>query len=163
MTAQGAGSRQSCGGQLDYGRKGAAGARSVRRARAEDGGVSPRPQGPPSLLARKRLNWRAPPCPHARRREAAPLTAEEVEGLAAAHPERYRAMVLVAAYGGFRFGELAGLRRRRIDLAGNVRVEETCVEVAGDLVWGAPKTEAGRRSVALPSFVVRALREHERQ
>jgi integrase len=89
------------------------------------------------------------------------LTADEVEDLAAAHPERYRAMVLVAAYGGFRFGELAGLRRRRIDLTGTVRIEETCVEVAGKLVWGAPKTEAGRRSVALPSFIASALRDHQ--
>jgi integrase len=29
---------------------------------------------------------------------------------------RYRALVLVAAYGGLRFGELAALRRRRVDL-----------------------------------------------
>jgi integrase len=87
------------------------------------------------------------------------LTADEVEDLAAAHPERYRAMVLVAAYGGFRFGELAGFRRR-IGVTGTVRIEETCVEVAGDLVWGAPKTEADRRSVTLPSFVASALRDH---
>ncbi len=50
---------------------------------------------------------------------------------------------------------------RRIDMAGTVRIEETCVEVAGELVWGAPKTEAGRRSVVLPSFVARALRDHQ--
>lgn len=32
---------------------------------------------------------------------------------------------------------------------------------AGDPVWGAPKAEAGCRSVALPSFVAAALRDHQ--
>jgi integrase len=41
------------------------------------------------------------------------LTAAEVELLADAMEPRFRAMVLLAAYGGLRFGELAGLRRTR--------------------------------------------------
>jgi integrase len=99
--------------------------------------------------------------PRVRMQEMRFLTCEQVAGLAKVHPERYRALVLVAAYGGLRFGELAGLRRRRVDLAGRVRIEETCVEVAGELHWGAPKTDAGRRTVALPGFVAQALREHQ--
>jgi integrase len=70
-------------------------------------------------------------------------------------------MVLVAAYGGFRFGELAGLRattnrpdRYRAD-RGDMRRSSWRPRV------GAPKTEAGRRSVALPSFVASALRDHQ--
>lgn len=99
--------------------------------------------------------------PRVHQQEMRFLNAEQITDLAAAHPERYRALVLTAAYGGFRFGELTGLRRRRIDPSGRVRVEETCVEVAGDLHWGAPKTDAGRRTVALPGFVAKMLRDHE--
>ncbi|MGH8901390.1 MAG: tyrosine-type recombinase/integrase [Egibacteraceae bacterium] len=101
--------------------------------------------------------------PRIRSQEMRFITPEQITALADAHPERYRVFVLIAAYGGFRFAELAGLRRHRVDLAGRVRVEETCVEVKGTLHWGPPKTDAGRRTVALPPFVVRALREHERQ
>lgn len=45
-----------------------------------------------------------------------PLTADQVHALAAAAPARYRALVLVAAESGMRFGELAALRVGRLDL-----------------------------------------------
>jgi integrase len=99
--------------------------------------------------------------PRVRTQEMRFLTPEQVADLVRAHPERYRALVLCAAYGGFRFAELVGLRNKRVDLAGSVRIEETCVEAGGELHWGAPKTDAGRRTVALPSFVATALREHQ--
>jgi integrase len=74
---------------------------------------------------------------------------------------RYRALVLVAAYGGLRIGELAGLRRRRVDpLRGTVDVAEIVVEVRGELYMGPPKTRAGRRIVTLPRAVVEELAEH---
>ena len=44
------------------------------------------------------------------------LTSAEVATLADAIAPRYRALVLVGAYGGLRIGELAGLRRSRVDL-----------------------------------------------
>jgi hypothetical protein len=48
-----------------------------------------------------------------------------------------RALVLVAAYGGLRIGELAGLRRRRVDLLrGALDVAEIVVEVRGELYMG---------------------------
>jgi len=46
--------------------------------------------------------------PPVRNEEMQFLTPEEVVRLVEAHPDRYRALVLVAAYGGFRFAELAG-------------------------------------------------------
>jgi integrase len=59
---------------------------------------------------------------------------------------RYRALVLVGAYGGLRIGELAGLRRGRVDvLRGTVTVAEIVVEVRGVLHIGPPKTRASRR------------------
>jgi integrase len=69
--------------------------------------------------------------------------------------------VLVAAFGGLRWGELAGLRRKRIDLeAGTVTVAEQLVEVNGTFSVGPPKSTAGRRTVTLPTAVVAALVEH---
>jgi integrase len=69
--------------------------------------------------------------------------------------------VLVAAYGGLRIGEIAGLRRRRVDLLrGSVDVAEIVVEVRGELDMGPPKTRAGRRIVTLPRSVVEELAEH---
>jgi integrase len=59
--------------------------------------------------------------------------------LADAIGERYRALVLVGAYGGLRIGELAGLRRRGVDLLrGRVDVAEIVVEVRGELFMGPP-------------------------
>lgn len=89
------------------------------------------------------------------------LSAGEVGMLADVIESRYRVLVLVAAYGGLRWGELAGLRRRRVDLLrGTITVAETLVEVAGDLSFGQPKTQKSRRVVPLPRRVVRELDAH---
>ena len=57
--------------------------------------------------------------------------------------------------------ELAGLRRRRVDLMrGAVTVAEIVTEVKGKLFFGPPKTRASRRTVGLPPFVVRQLQAH---
>jgi integrase len=88
-------------------------------------------------------------------------TVEQVAAIAGQMPPRYRALVLVAAFGGLRWGELAGLRRKRIDLeAGTVTVAEQLVEVNGAFTIGPPKSAAGRRTVTLPAAVVAALAEH---
>ena len=69
--------------------------------------------------------------------------------------------MLVGAYGGLRFGELAALRANRLDLLrGTVQVAEIVVEVSGHHMWGPPKTRAGRRTVPLPRFVVDELAAH---
>jgi integrase len=89
------------------------------------------------------------------------LAAGEVEVLADAIDIRFRALVLLAAYGGLRFGELAGLRRNRIDiLGGRVVVAETLVENNGRLIFGSPKTKRSRRTVPLPRRVVGELEQH---
>jgi hypothetical protein len=53
-------------------------------------------------------------------------------------------------------GELAALRRSHIDLdVGTLRVELAVVElVDGSLITGPPKSEADRRIITLPSFVL---------
>jgi integrase len=89
------------------------------------------------------------------------VTVEQVAAIADQVPPRYRALVLVAAFGGLRWGELAGLRRKRIDLqAGTVTVAEQLVEVNGAFSLGPPKSTAGRRTVTLPAVVVATLAEH---
>jgi integrase len=101
------------------------------------------------------------PLPKVEREEMRFLTPAEVATLADAIHTRYRALVLVGACGGLRIGELAGLRRSRVDLLhGTVQVGEIVVEVGGVLHIGPPKTRASRRTVGLPRFVVEELAAH---
>ena len=89
------------------------------------------------------------------------LSPDEVATLAAVIDERYRAIVLVAAYGGLRAGELIGLRRKHVDLLRHtITVVEQVQFIGGRAVTSQPKTNAGRRSVALPGVVAAALEEH---
>ena len=87
---------------------------------------------------------------------------DQVAKLSAAMEPRYRAMVLMAAYCSLRFGELAGLRRHRVDvLHRTISVEEAAVELAnGQVVFGPPKSAAGQRVVAFPVEFVPILEEH---
>jgi integrase len=84
-------------------------------------------------------------------------TVAEVAALADAMPPCFRAIVLVAAYTGLRWGELAGLRVRRVDLLHRrVTVAEQLLEVRGQLAFGPPKTGAGLRTVTLPTVAAEA-------
>jgi integrase len=56
------------------------------------------------------------PLPRVEREQMRFLPPAQVAALADAIDRRYRALVLVGAYGGLRIGELAGLRRSRVDL-----------------------------------------------
>jgi integrase len=85
----------------------------------------------------------------------------EVAALADAIPPRFRALVLVAAYTGLRWGELAGLRVKRVDLLHRqITVAEQLLEVRGRLAFGPTKTGAGLRTVTLPTVAAEALAEH---
>ena len=73
----------------------------------------------------------------------------------------YRAMVLLGAFTGLRWGELIALRRRDVDLTnGVVHVRSALQEVDGQLVEGLTKSAAGRRNVAIPAVIVPELRQH---
>jgi integrase len=88
-------------------------------------------------------------------------TVAEVAAVADAIPPRFRALVLVAAYTGLRWGELAGLRVKRVDLLHrHITVAEQLLEVRGRLAFGPPKTGAGLRTVTLPAVAAEALAEH---
>lgn len=99
--------------------------------------------------------------PRVERTEMRFLTAPELERVAALAPDRYRALILTAGYIGLRWGEIAGLKRKRLNLLrGSLEVSETLVEVAGTLSFGEPKTAASRRTVSLPAFLVSELEAH---
>ena len=88
-------------------------------------------------------------------------TVAQIAALAEAVGDRYRALVLVAAYGGLRWGELVGLKVKRVDLLhGRVTVAEQVAEVNGYLIPGPPKTAAGRRTITLPAVAAVALAKH---
>lgn len=87
---------------------------------------------------------------------------QQVFALADAVAARYRALVLLAAFGGLRKGELFGLRRADIDLLHRViEIRSQRQESkSGEQLIGPPKTAAGRRTLALPEEVVPAIEEH---
>jgi integrase len=89
-------------------------------------------------------------------------TPEQVSAIAAAIEPRYRALVLTAAYAGCRWGELAALRRKHLDLeGGTLTVVEQVVELRdGRLLTREPKSASGRRVVHLPAGLVTELQTH---
>jgi integrase len=94
-------------------------------------------------------------------------TVDEVFAIADAVAPHFRALILLAAFGGLRWGEVTGLRRRHVDIAAatvRVQVEVVAVRRRG-LVEQAPKSRAGRRSVArrtvaLPPPIMPELAAH---
>jgi integrase len=104
---------------------------------------------------------RAVPLPRVEREEMRFLTPAQVAHLADVIDPRFRALVLVAAYGGLRRAELAGLRTARVNLPrGQLDIAEIMVEVQGRTTFGPPKTRAGRRIVGLPRSVATELGTH---
>ncbi len=100
--------------------------------------------------------------PSVERTRLAPLTVEQVRQVAAAAPDRLRALVLTAAGTGLRSGELLGLTVDSIDfLRRELHVRQQLVYVPGTAPFiGEPKTPESKRTVPLPRFVVDALAEH---
>ncbi|HEU5033396.1 MAG TPA: site-specific integrase [Mycobacteriales bacterium] len=94
--------------------------------------------------------------------ERRPPSLAEVDAIAAAIEPRFRVLVLLAAWSGLRYGELAGLSRQRIDpLHGVIHVREQLVQMAGGRRFLAPpKTRAGVRTVALPPHVWPQVQAH---
>ncbi len=90
------------------------------------------------------------------------LTLRQVLDLAEAIGARYRALVLLAVFGSLRCSELAALRRSDVDLdSRTVRVERSLSEVpGGGYLFGPPKSEAGRRVIAIPAAIESAMRHH---
>jgi integrase len=90
------------------------------------------------------------------------LSQSEVEQLVDAMPDMYKAMVLVGAYAGLRWGEAAGLTRASIDVRrSRITVASTAVEVRGHVTLGnEPKTSRSKRTLPVARSVMRRLEEH---
>jgi len=107
-------------------------------------------------------------------RAVTPPTDDELDVIVSAITPRFRAAVLIAAWGGLRFGELTELRRKDLTLSADADGAVTLIRVrvaravthtsAGGHVVGGPKSTAGVRTIALPSHigadVVAHLAEH---
>jgi integrase len=91
-----------------------------------------------------------------------PLATELVEALIAAMPERYRALVVLAAGTGVRHGEALGLEVEAVDLLRRtLEVRQQLVTMPGKPPYLAPpKTPAAYRTIPLPQVVVGALTAH---
>jgi integrase len=80
------------------------------------------------------------------------LTHEQVAALATAVGND-SLIVLLLSYCGLRWGELAALRGRNVDLPrGRLSVVEAVVDVNGQMTFGLPKSHA-HRDVPLPAFL----------
>ncbi len=81
------------------------------------------------------------------------LSVGQVSDLARAIEPRWRSLVLLAAYGGLRFGELIGLRRRDIDLLHDHRREP--VGRIGQRATSSDRAEVGSRPTPSCSSTIR--------
>jgi integrase len=89
------------------------------------------------------------------------LSVEELHDLADTIDSRHRTLVLTAGYTGARFGELAALQPRDLDLGRRrVTITRSLAEVRGAIAETEPKTAASKRSITLPRAVVDDLAAH---
>jgi integrase len=90
------------------------------------------------------------------------VTLPEAQLLMDAIPERMRAALLVAVWCQLRRAEILGLRRRDLDLEGEtLHVRKTRVLTAdGTILEKEPKSEAGKRTLAVPKHIVPILTQH---
>lgn len=81
-------------------------------------------------------------------------TLAQLEVIVTDMPTKYRALVLMAAWTGLRFGELTELRRSDIDKAcTTIKVRRGVVRAGGEVIVKAPKSRAGTRTVTIPPHI----------
>lgn len=112
------------------------------------------------LLARNPCGAKSVRPPAVETRRVAPWSAERVEAVRAALPERFRAMVTVGAGCGLRQGEIFGLTTDAISAtAGTLHVVRQVKLIRGKPVFAPPKGNK-ERDLPLPASVAEALRAH---
>lgn len=94
-------------------------------------------------------------------RSIEPATLGELEVLLEKIPAPYRALVLIGAWCGLRFGEVSELRRKDVDLkAKTIHVNRGVVRVGKEVTVGKPKNIAGVRDIAVPPHLLPILEQH---
>jgi integrase len=90
------------------------------------------------------------------------LTPLQVDALADAIDDRFRAAVYLAAYGGMRAGELWALRFERVHVEKRtIRITESASEAGG---WHVGTTKTGKpRTITMPGFLADMLAAHIEQ
>ena len=112
------------------------------------------------LIARSPCRIKGGSTEHAEERPTA--TVAEPQQPLCLPPERWRLALLLAGWCQLRRGEILGLQRRDIDsLHATISIDRTFVAVSGGSpIIGPPKTDAGRRIIAIPPNVIEALNSH---
>jgi integrase len=89
-------------------------------------------------------------------------TVQEVVALEEAMPEHLRLIVVLATWCQLRRAELLGLRRKDVDLAQSlIRIEQSrTVTMNGKSLVKGPKTQAGRRTIAVPAPLIPKIQSH---
>ncbi len=96
-----------------------------------------------------------------RKQGVEPASLDELRIIVEAMPERLRLMVQLAAWCALRYGELAELRRKDVDVAsGVIKVRRAVSFTPGGATVGPPKTDAGVRDVAIPPHLHGTVRDH---
>ncbi|WNV89035.1 tyrosine-type recombinase/integrase [Umezawaea sp. Da 62-37] len=92
-----------------------------------------------------------------------PASLAELEAVVWAIPERYKLMVLLAAWCAMRFGELAELRRADVDTKrGVVHIRRGVTRTKGKRIVKDPKSDAGKREVNIPPHLIPMVKNHLR-
>lgn len=96
--------------------------------------------------------------------EIRPLSKDEAKRLiAAASGDRYEALVVLGLTSGARWGELAGLQWRDLNLDSKVmHIQRALVNGYGGHSFDSPKTNGSRRSVGLTALATDALLRHRK-
>lgn len=103
-------------------------------------------------------------------RKVEPPTAAELQTILDTISPQYRAAVVIAAWGGLRYGELTELRRKDVEVMTDadetviaVKVSRAVTKITGTgFVIGRTKSEAGVRTVVLPPHVNGIVEKHLR-
>ena len=96
-----------------------------------------------------------------RQRRIEPASLPELAAIVEGMPERLRLLVLLGAWCALRYGELAELRRRDVDLRrGVLSISRAVVRVDGADLVGRPKSVAGLRDVAIPPHLIPVIQAH---
>lgn len=90
-----------------------------------------------------------------------PADLAELESIAANMPDRLRLAVLLGAWCAMRYGEIAELRRKDIDIErGVVMIRRGVTWPQGEATVSTPKSEAGVREVHVPPHILDDLGRH---
>lgn len=96
-----------------------------------------------------------------RAHEVKTASMEELTSIVEHMPERLRLAVLLGAWCALRYGEVAELRRKDIDVRnGRIKIARGVTWPDGQPTVGTPKSDAGRRTVYIPPHLLPVVTTH---